>query len=156
MAKPCGQPLQNVYENGLEPPNASLTGIGDRVKISLVRFIQERQIGNAIQEIFDLHPAKDHIAYSATSLARNRTLDASSAIQNLNLSLTCTQIIWDVTQTNTTMTYDPPISAPEELMTTYESQPDAKGLVKCTLQQEPAKQMVNLKDIPILIAVGEA
>jgi hypothetical protein len=54
------------------------------------------------------------------------------------------------------MTYDPPISAPEELMTTYESQPDAKGLVKCTLQQEPAKQMVNLKDIPILIAVGEA
>ncbi len=49
MAKPCGQPLQNVYENGLEPPNASLTGIGDRVKISLVRFIQERQIGNAFQ-----------------------------------------------------------------------------------------------------------
>ncbi len=41
-------------------------------------------------------------------------------------------------------------------MTTYESQPDAKGLVKCTLQQEPAKKMVDLKDIPILIAVGKA
>jgi pimeloyl-ACP methyl ester carboxylesterase len=58
--------------------------------------------------------------------------------------------------TETPMTYDPPISSPDELLTVYQSQPDAEDLVACTLQQEPAKQLVNLKDIPIVIVAGEA
>src|SRR5262249_20126623 len=37
-----------------------------------------------------------------------------------------------------------------------EAKPDAPDLVRCWLQKEPARQLVNLKHIPVLVVMAEA
>jgi pimeloyl-ACP methyl ester carboxylesterase len=50
------------------------------------------------------------------------------------------------------LTYDPP--GPPEFV--HEEQADAPDLVRCWLQKSPARQLVNLKDIPVLVVMSEA
>ncbi len=54
------------------------------------------------------------------------------------------------------LTYDPPAATPEALRYELEDAPPADGLVRCYRQAEPARQLPNLKGIPILILTGEA
>ena len=50
------------------------------------------------------------------------------------------------------LTYDPPGA----LEFVREDKPDAPDLARCWLQKEPARQLVNLKNIPVLIVMSEA
>ncbi|HUI95585.1 MAG TPA: alpha/beta fold hydrolase, partial [Xanthobacteraceae bacterium] len=50
------------------------------------------------------------------------------------------------------LTYDPPGA----LEFVREDKPDAPDLVRCWLQREPARNLVNLKDIPVLVVMSEA
>lgn len=50
------------------------------------------------------------------------------------------------------LTYDPPGT----LEFVREEAPDAPDLVRCWLQKEPARKLVNLKDIPVLVVMSEA
>jgi len=50
------------------------------------------------------------------------------------------------------LTYDPP----GQPAFVREAQADAPDLVRCWLQQEPARKLVNLKDIPVLVVMSEA
>lgn len=56
---------------------------------------------------------------------------------------------------NTPITYDPPISEPSELSVELQSQAEGQDLVPCYQQTEPARQLVNLTDIPVLFMNGE-
>lgn len=58
--------------------------------------------------------------------------------------------------TDIAITYDPPVTAPEDLKPQKQAQADAPDLVACWMQPEPARKIPNLAGIPILIAVGEA
>ena len=60
---------------------------------------------------------------------------------------------WGVT--NTPITYDPPISDPSELNVVLEEEAEGPNLVACYRQEEPARQLVNLIDIPVLFLNGE-
>jgi pimeloyl-ACP methyl ester carboxylesterase len=61
---------------------------------------------------------------------------------------------WGVTRGK--IAFDPPAQTPDELRLVRQEQPDAQGLVRCFLQAEPARQLPNLRGIPILILVSEA
>ena len=50
------------------------------------------------------------------------------------------------------LTYDPP-GAPEFVR---EEKSDAPDLVRCWVQKSPARQLVNLRDIPVLVVTSEA
>ncbi|HEY1543302.1 MAG TPA: alpha/beta hydrolase [Xanthobacteraceae bacterium] len=50
------------------------------------------------------------------------------------------------------LTYHPP-GSPEFVR---EEKPDAPDLVRCWLQKEPARQLVKLKNIPVLVVMSEA
>jgi pimeloyl-ACP methyl ester carboxylesterase len=50
------------------------------------------------------------------------------------------------------LTYDPP-GAPEFVR---EEKPDAPDLVRCWVQKGPARQLKNLKNIPVLVVMSEA
>ena len=54
------------------------------------------------------------------------------------------------------LTYDPPAREASELRTERQAQPERPGLVPCVLQAAPARQLPNLRGIPILIVTGEA
>jgi pimeloyl-ACP methyl ester carboxylesterase len=54
------------------------------------------------------------------------------------------------------LTYDPPVGDPAEFQLVLEDTPDAPDVVRCYLQQEPARQLVNLRAIPAMITVGDA
>ena len=51
---------------------------------------------------------------------------------------------------NYPLTYDPPVSDPSEIMTYLEDSSDQPGEVPCYLQQEPARQLVNMIDMRVL------
>jgi pimeloyl-ACP methyl ester carboxylesterase len=51
---------------------------------------------------------------------------------------------------NYPLTYDPPVSDPSEIMTYLEDGSDQAGEVSCYLQQEPARQLVNMTDMRVL------
>jgi pimeloyl-ACP methyl ester carboxylesterase len=57
---------------------------------------------------------------------------------------------------NMPLAYAPQASDPSELAFVKQDKPDAPDLVSCILQKEPARQLVNLKGIPILILTSEA
>ncbi len=61
--------------------------------------------------------------------------------------------IWGIT--DIPLTFDPPAKSPSELAT-EEVPSTGPGIVPGMLQKEPARQLPNLKGIPILITVGEA
>ena len=56
---------------------------------------------------------------------------------------------------NTPITYDPPASDPSELQVELQTEAEGPGLVPCYQQVEPARQLVNLTDIPVLFMNGE-
>ena len=61
---------------------------------------------------------------------------------------------WGVTRGK--VAYDPPAETAGELKLARQEQADGPGLVRCFLQAEPARQLPNLKGIPILILTSEA
>ncbi|MBT5030885.1 MAG: alpha/beta fold hydrolase [Proteobacteria bacterium] len=60
---------------------------------------------------------------------------------------------WGVT--NTPITYDPPISDSSELNVVLEDEAEGPNLVPCYRQEEPARQLANLVDIPVLFINGD-
>ena len=61
---------------------------------------------------------------------------------------------WGIT--DTPVRYDPPVADPAELQTQKQAAPDADGLVACTLQREPARRLVNLARIPVMVTTAES
>jgi pimeloyl-ACP methyl ester carboxylesterase len=57
--------------------------------------------------------------------------------------------------TRTSLSYDPP-AGPNGLEVVQQAMPDGPGLVRCWMQKEPAHKLVNFKNIPVLLMVGEA
>src|SRR3984885_304525 len=62
--------------------------------------------------------------------------------------------VWGLS--NLPLHYDPPANDPSELQVELEAKSDGPGLVPCWLQKEPARKLVNLRDIPVLDVSGEA
>jgi pimeloyl-ACP methyl ester carboxylesterase len=56
---------------------------------------------------------------------------------------------------NTPITYDPPVSDPSELQVELQMEAEGPDLVPCYQQVEPARQLANLTDIPVLFLNGE-
>ena len=54
------------------------------------------------------------------------------------------------------LTYDPPLGAGGALEVDQQNQPDKPDLVRCWLQKSPARQLPNLRGIPIVIIMSEA
>ena len=54
------------------------------------------------------------------------------------------------------LTYDPPLKDGEQLSFVRQDKPDKPDLVRCWSQATPARQLPNLKHIPILIISSEA
>ena len=48
------------------------------------------------------------------------------------------------------LTYDPPVTDPSEIITYLEAEADQPGEVPCYLQEEPARQLVNMADMRVL------
>jgi pimeloyl-ACP methyl ester carboxylesterase len=61
---------------------------------------------------------------------------------------------WGITRLP--LEYDPPAAEPKDLLMTRQVKADGPNLVRCWLQDAPARQLVNLKRVPILIVVSEA
>jgi pimeloyl-ACP methyl ester carboxylesterase len=54
------------------------------------------------------------------------------------------------------MTYDPPVKDPSEIAVEREAKADGPDLFVCWMQKAPARQLVNLKNIPTVIVTAEA
>ncbi len=61
---------------------------------------------------------------------------------------------WGITRMP--LTFEPPAAEPKDLVMKQQDKADGEGLVRCWQQEAPARQLVNLKKIPILIVTGEA
>ena len=61
---------------------------------------------------------------------------------------------WGITRN--ALTFDPPAAAASEMKFVKQAKADGPGLVRCWLQAEPARQLVNLMGVPILMVTGEA
>jgi pimeloyl-ACP methyl ester carboxylesterase len=58
--------------------------------------------------------------------------------------------------TDIEITYDPPIKDPSELAIEREAKADGPDLFVCWMQKAPARQLINLKNIPVMVMAGEA
>jgi pimeloyl-ACP methyl ester carboxylesterase len=58
--------------------------------------------------------------------------------------------------TDIPLTYDPPVKEASELAVEREAKPDAPDLFVCWMQKAPARQLVNLKNIPAMVMAAEA
>jgi pimeloyl-ACP methyl ester carboxylesterase len=58
--------------------------------------------------------------------------------------------------TRTPVDFAPPISGPSDLVLEQQEKPDAPDLFRCWRQKEPARQLVKLKGIPIMLLHAEA
>jgi pimeloyl-ACP methyl ester carboxylesterase len=54
------------------------------------------------------------------------------------------------------LTYSPPVKDASELRFIQQGKPDAPDLVRCYEQIEPARQLPNLKKMPVLVVTSEA
>lgn len=61
---------------------------------------------------------------------------------------------WGVTETP--MTYSPAVSDPAQISRVEEAAADGPNLVKCMLQAEPARKLINLENLPVLVFAAEA
>ena len=61
---------------------------------------------------------------------------------------------WGVTAVP--LAYSPPAAQASELAIVQQDKPDGPDLVRCWLQKAPARQLPNLKTVPILILTAEA
>ncbi|HEY2135706.1 MAG TPA: alpha/beta hydrolase, partial [Xanthobacteraceae bacterium] len=58
--------------------------------------------------------------------------------------------------TDIPITYDPPVRDPSEIAIEREPKADGPDLFVCWMQKSPARQLVNLKNIPVMIMSEEA
>jgi pimeloyl-ACP methyl ester carboxylesterase len=58
--------------------------------------------------------------------------------------------------TDIPITYDPPVKDPSEIAVEREAKADGPDLFVCWMQKAPARQLVNLKNIPVMVMSGEA
>jgi pimeloyl-ACP methyl ester carboxylesterase len=58
--------------------------------------------------------------------------------------------------TSPPLTYAPPVKDPSELKFVRQAKPEASDLVRCWKQTEPARTLVNLQQIPMLVVQAEA
>jgi pimeloyl-ACP methyl ester carboxylesterase len=58
--------------------------------------------------------------------------------------------------TDIPLTYDPPVKDPSEIAIEREAKPDGPDLFTCWMQKAPARQLTNLKNIPMMITAAEA
>jgi pimeloyl-ACP methyl ester carboxylesterase len=61
---------------------------------------------------------------------------------------------WGITRLP--LQYAPPAAEPKDFAIEQQAQADGPNLVRCWLQEAPARQLVNLPGVPILIVVSEA
>jgi pimeloyl-ACP methyl ester carboxylesterase len=61
---------------------------------------------------------------------------------------------WGITETP--LAYDPPITDPKQLKVVEQPAPDGPNLVACMQQGQPAHQLTNLRNIPVMVFVAEA
>ncbi|HYC44378.1 MAG TPA: alpha/beta hydrolase [Burkholderiales bacterium] len=61
---------------------------------------------------------------------------------------------WGITRG--ALTYSPPAAGPEDLGMTQQAAASGPDLVRCWFQRSPARELPNLKGIPILIVTSEA
>src|SRR5262249_55584412 len=54
------------------------------------------------------------------------------------------------------LTYDPPLKAGEQLAFVRQDEPERADLVRCWSQAEPARKLVKLANIPVLVVMAEA
>ena len=54
------------------------------------------------------------------------------------------------------ITYDPPVKDSSEIAVVRDAEPDGPGLFVCWMQKAPARQLVNLKNIPVMVMAAEA
>jgi pimeloyl-ACP methyl ester carboxylesterase len=64
------------------------------------------------------------------------------------------QRIWG--PTDIAITYDPPVKDAGELAVEREAKADGPALFVCWMQKAPARQLVHLKDIPVMVMAAEA
>src|SRR5262249_57899344 len=58
--------------------------------------------------------------------------------------------------TDIPLAYDPPVKDPSEIAIEREAKPDGPDLFACWMQTAPARQLTNLKNIPMMIMAAEA
>jgi pimeloyl-ACP methyl ester carboxylesterase len=58
--------------------------------------------------------------------------------------------------TDIPITYDPPITDPSQLRVEQQAAPDKPDLARCWQQQAPARSLVNLHGIPVMMVTSEA
>lgn len=58
--------------------------------------------------------------------------------------------------TSPPLTYAPPVKDPSEMKFVRQAKPEASDLVRCWKQAEPARTLVNLQQIPVLVVQAEA
>ncbi len=56
--------------------------------------------------------------------------------------------------TDIAITYDPPVKDPSEIAVVRDDKPDGPNMFVCWMQKAPARQLVNLKNIPSVVIVG--
>ena len=54
------------------------------------------------------------------------------------------------------LTYDPPVKDPSEIAVVRDDKPDGPDMFVCWMQTAPARQLVNLKNIPAVVVTAEA
>lgn len=54
------------------------------------------------------------------------------------------------------LTYSPPASSPSDLAIVRQNQPDDPDVSRCWLQKEPARQLPQLRKVPILVVTSES
>jgi hypothetical protein len=75
-------------------------------------------------------------------------------IENAELDARGPGRLWGVT--NFPVHYDPPIKEASELRAVRQEKADGPGLIPCWIQQEPARKLINLENVPVLNVSGEA
>ena len=58
--------------------------------------------------------------------------------------------------TDVPITYDPPVKDPNEIAVVRDAAADGPDLFVCWMQKAPARQLINLKNIPVMIMAAEA
>ena len=58
--------------------------------------------------------------------------------------------------TDIALTYDPPVKDPSEISVKRDEKPDGPNMFLCWMQAEPARRLVNLKNIPTVVISAEA
>jgi pimeloyl-ACP methyl ester carboxylesterase len=58
--------------------------------------------------------------------------------------------------TDIPLAYDPPVKDPSELAIEREAKPDGPDLFVCWMQKAPARQLPNLRNVPVMIMASEA